>query len=377
MKILFTGGGTGGHFYPIIAVAQEINIIVKEQRLLEPSLYYLAPDPFDEQLLFQNNITFKKSPAGKMRRYFSILNLFDIFKTGWGIVKATFQVFFIYPDVIFSKGGYASFPTVLAAKLFRIPIFIHESDSIPGRVNLWAGKFARRVALSYPEAAKYFPKEKVAHTGNPVRRELYTLAPEGAAEFLHLEAGVPVILILGGSLGAERINDTIIDVLPELVSKYQILHQVGKRNFNQVKTTAAVVLEGSEHAARYQPFEYLNDLALRMAAGSANIIISRAGSTIFEIAIWGIPSIIIPIPQELSNGHQHKNAFTYARSGAAVVIEQKNLTPHILAAEIHRLMDDKDRQKKMREAAKQFAHPDAAKKIAEELIRIALTHESA
>ena len=376
MKILFTGGGTGGHFYPIIAVAQEINTIVKEQRLLEPSLYYLAPEPFDEQLLFQNNITFKKSPAGKMRRYFSLLNFFDIFKTGWGIVKATFQVFFIYPDVIFSKGGYASFPTVLAAKLFRIPIFIHESDSIPGRVNLWAGRFARRVALSYPEASKYFPKEKVAYTGNPVRRELYTLAPEGASEFLHLEANIPVILILGGSLGAEKVNDTIIDALPELVSKYQILHQIGRKNFTQFKATAQVVLEGSEHATRYQPFEYLNDLALRMAAGSADIIISRAGSTIFEIAIWGIPSIIIPIPEEISNGHQRKNAFTYARSGAAVVIEEKNLTPHILAAEVHRLLGDKDRQLKMKESAKQFAHPDAAKKIAEELIRIALTHES-
>lgn len=376
MKILFTGGGTGGHFYPIIAVAQEINTIVKDQRLLEPSLYYLAPDPFNEQLLFQNNIVFKRSPAGKLRRYFSILNFFDMFKTGWGIIKAIFQVFFIYPDVIFSKGGYASFPTVIAAKFFRIPLFIHESDSIPGRVNVWAGKFARRIALSYPEAAKYFPEEKIAHTGNPVRRELYTLAPEGAAEFLHLEAGVPVILILGGSLGAERINDTILDTLPELVSKYQILHQVGRRNFSQVKTTAQVVLEESEHATRYQPFEYLNDLALRMSAGAANIIISRAGSTIFEIAIWGIPSIIIPIPDKISNGHQRKNAFTYARSGAATVIEEKNLTPHILIAEIHRLMDDKSQQEKMKRAAKQFAHPDAAKKIAEELIRIALTHES-
>ena len=199
---------------------------------------------------------------------------------------------------------------------------------------------------------------------------------EGAAEFLHLEAGVPVILILGGSQGAEMVNDTIIDALPELVSKYQILHQVGRKNFNQVKTTSQVVLEGNKNAIRYQSFEYLNDLALRMAAGSADIIISRAGSTIFEIAIWGIPSIIIPISDKISNGHQRKNAFTYARAGAAVVIEEKNLTPHILAAEIHRLMNDKDRQDKMKEGAKQFAHPDAANKIAEELIRIALTHES-
>src|SRR3989344_4523548 len=138
MKILFTGGGSGGHFYPIIAIAQEIKDVVKEERLLEPHLYYLSPDPYDKRMLFENNIIYRKSPAGKYRRYFSIKNFFDFFKTGWGIIKAVFQVFFIFPDVILSKGGYASFPTLLAARLFRIPLVIHESDSIPGKVNVWA-----------------------------------------------------------------------------------------------------------------------------------------------------------------------------------------------------------------------------------------------
>ena len=156
MKIVFTGGGTGGHFYPIIAVAEEINNIVRERKLLAPQLYYLAPKKYDARALYENNINFRKSPAGKKRRYFSIWNFFDMFKTIFGVIKTTFQLFAIYPDVVFSKGGYASFPTLFAAKLLRIPVIIHESDAVPGKVSLWSGKFAIKIAVSYPEAGFIF-----------------------------------------------------------------------------------------------------------------------------------------------------------------------------------------------------------------------------
>jgi len=375
MKILFTGGGTGGHFYPIIAVAQEVNKIIKEKRLIEPYMYFMAPDAYDKRMLFENNIIFKKSPAGKMRRYFSIKNFFDIFKTGWGVVKATFQVFFIFPDVIFSKGGHGSFPTVLAARLFRIPLVIHESDSVPGKVNRWAGKFATKIAVSFPEVAREFPKEKVAHTGNPVRRELFTLQSEGAAEFLKLEKNVPVVLILGGSQGSGKINDLIVQALPELVKDYQVLHQTGKGNLTEVEETSKVLLEGNELGRRYRAFEYLNTLALRMAAGASDLIISRGGSTIFEIALWGVPSIIIPLSSSAED-HQRKNAFSYARNEAAVVIEEGNLSPHILTAEVARILGDKELLKKMKVGAKSFAHPDAARQIAEVLVAIGIKHES-
>ncbi len=151
MKILFTGGGTGGHFYPIIAVAKEIQKVTKQEKLLAPELYYMAPTPYDARELFENNILYQKIAAGKMRRYFSIRNFFDLFKTGWGVLSAVFAVFSLYPDVIFGKGGYGSFPVLLAAKLFRIPVIIHESDVKPGRVNTWAGKFAYRVMISHPD----------------------------------------------------------------------------------------------------------------------------------------------------------------------------------------------------------------------------------
>lgn len=374
MKILFSGGGSGGHFYPIIAVAEEINNIVKEKKLVKPSLYYLAPDPYNEKLLFENNIVFKKNPAGKLRRYFSILNFFDLFKTFYGIIKAIFRVFFIFPDVIFSKGGYASFPIVLAAKLFRIPLVIHESDSVPGRVNKWSGKFAKKIAVSFPEAGNYFPKDKVANTGNPVRSELYTLTPGSAHEFLKLEENIPVILVLGGSQGAETMNDLIIDSLPELLKRYQVIHQTGRKNFEQIKITSDLVLGDSKFKHRYRPVEYLETLSLRMAAGASSMIISRGGSTIFEIAIWKKPSIIIPLKGS-SNDHQHKNAFSYARSNAAVVIEEGNLTPNILIAEVDRILGNPELIKSMIAGARKFAHKDSARIIAEVIVDIALEHE--
>lgn len=376
MKILFTGGGTGGHFYPILAVAESLRALAREKHLVEPALYLAAPDPYDRDALAALNITFVRTRAGKVRRYFSLRNVFDFFKTAWGVTVSVIRIFFLYPDVIFGKGGYSSFPTLLAARLFRIPVVIHESDAVPGRVNLWAGKFAERIAVSFPEAASSFPDEKVALTGNPVRKSIFLPSREGAREFLKLESETPVILVLGGSQGAQAINEAILSALPSLVERFQVIHQTGEGNFAEVERTAKVILEKSGNAGRYHPYAYLNELALRMAAGATGLVISRAGSTIFEIAAWGIPSILIPLSSDVAAGdHQTKNAFSYAREGGAVVIEQNNLTPNLLLSEIERIMGNPSLYASMQTGAKTFAKPDAARTIAEELLRIGLSHE--
>jgi UDP-N-acetylglucosamine--N-acetylmuramyl-(pentapeptide) pyrophosphoryl-undecaprenol N-acetylglucosamine transferase len=375
MKILFTGGGSGGHFYPIIAVAQELEQLVQEKRLLDIEMYYMASTPFDERMLFEYSLIFKKVPTGKIRRYASILNVLDIFKTAIGVLEAIWQVFLIFPDVVFGKGGYDSFPALLAARIFKIPVVIHESDSVPGKVNKWAGKFAKRVAITFPEAAEFFPGKDVAYTGNPIRRELFILQKSGAHEFLNLEKNIPVIMILGGSQGAKIINDRILDALPDLVEKYQIIHQVGEKNLKEVMELSSVILDKNIHKSRYRPFGYLNSSALKMSAGAAELIISRAGAgTISEIALWGIPSILIPISETVSHDQYH-NAFAYARTGAAIVIEEKNLTTNILASQIDHLMNNPRERERMREATKKFARSDAARVIAKELLSIALEHE--
>ncbi len=374
MKIVFTGGGTGGHFYPIIAVAQAINTIIKQRKLVDARLYYLATAPYDEVSLFENHLEFKAVPAGKIRRYFSIKNFFDIFKTIRGIIIALWQLYVIYPDVVFSKGGYDSFPTLWAARFLKIPVVMHESDSHPGRVSLWSAKFAKRIALSYPEANHYFNDKPVAITGNPIRQELLNPITIGAHEFLKLEKGVQIIFVTGGSSGASVINDTLVDILPQLTKKYQIIHQIGIDNFEEIKQRAFFLLTEQEQKNRYHPFPFLNTSAMRMLAGISDLVITRAGSVLFEIAVWGLPAIIIPIPETISHD-QRTNAFTYARSGGAVVIEQDNLTPSVLQSEINRLLENESLRNKMKAGAKNFAHPNAANVIAEEIIALALKHE--
>lgn len=374
MRIIFTGGGTGGHFYPIISIGEELNRLTKEKKLLKLELYFMSPSPYNSGVLFENNIIYKRNTAGKLRRYFSILNFFDLFKTGWGILVSLLQVYRLYPDVIFGKGGYASFPVLVAARLLRIPVVIHESDTIPGRVNLWAGKFAERVAVSYKDAAKYFPANSVAYTGQPIRKDIAQPITSGAREFLKIEENVPVILILGGSQGAQKINDVVLAGLKNLVEKYVVIHQTGKNNIVEVRATSEVVLHDSRYKDRYKAFDYLNNLALRMAAGVSSVVISRAGSTIFEIASWGLPSIIVPINEKISRD-QHSNAFAYARAGACVVIEDNNLTSNILASEIERLLINDTEREEMKVAAKEFYKPNAARLVAEEILKIALEHE--
>jgi UDP-N-acetylglucosamine--N-acetylmuramyl-(pentapeptide) pyrophosphoryl-undecaprenol N-acetylglucosamine transferase len=376
MKILFTGGGTGGHFYPIIAIAEAIEDITRETKLVEPQLYFAAPDPYDRDQLIAHNIMFMPAAAGKMRPYFSILNIIDYFRTSWGILRSILRIFFLYPDVVFAKGGYASFPTLIAAKLFRLPVVIHESDAVPGRVSRWAGTFATHIAISFEGAAQYFPPDRVALTGVPIRKAASHASAEGAAQFLKLEEGVPTILVLGGSQGAAAINDVILAALPELVEKYQIVHQTGATNLAEVEGRAKIVLQNSSHQSRYKPYGYLSDISLKMAAGAAAVVISRAGSTIFEIAAWGKPSILVPLPPGVDpTGHATQNATAYARAGACTVIEQQNLFPRVLAAEIGRLIEHPEVAAKMSEAARHFARPDAARVIAQKLLDIGLSHE--
>jgi UDP-N-acetylglucosamine--N-acetylmuramyl-(pentapeptide) pyrophosphoryl-undecaprenol N-acetylglucosamine transferase len=373
MKILFTGG-PGGHFFPIIAVTEEINRITKEQKILPPKLYFMSDSEYDKHALATQNIIFVSNPAGKMRRYFSLLNILDIFKTIIGVISSFLKIFSIFPDVIFSKGSYSSFPVVLAGRFFGIPVIIHESDSVPGRTNTWTGKFAKRIAVSYPEASQYFNQEKVAFTGNPLRKEIQIPVKSGAYEFLKLNENVPTILVLGGSQGSETINNVILDSLPHLVEKYQVIHQTGKLNYQSVMQTSKVILGNNPNANRYIAFDFLNDLSLSMSAGISSLVISRAGSTIFEIAVWGLPSIIIPITN--SNGdHQRKNAFSYAREGACVVIEENNLSHAVLEQEIDRLLENDKERERMSLAAKNFAKPQAAETVAREILKIALSHE--
>jgi UDP-N-acetylglucosamine--N-acetylmuramyl-(pentapeptide) pyrophosphoryl-undecaprenol N-acetylglucosamine transferase len=378
MKIVLTGGGTGGHFYPLIAVAESVRDLVRERHLIEPRIYYVAPEPYDTQALFENEIEFVRSPAGKIRRYFSLLTPLDIFATLFGLLWSAITLFRIMPDVIISKGGYASVPTVLIGALFGIPIIIHESDSKPGRANLLASGFASRIGIAWESARPYFSaknQSKIALIGIPLRKSVRYTETEGARELLGLDPSTPTILVMGGSSGSKVVNDILMAALPLLVEKYQIIHQTGEKLYKETEAMAKIVLGQSKNADRYHPTPFLSALAIKQSAGIANIIVSRAGSTsIAEISLWSKPSILIPIPESISHD-QKSNAYIYARTGAAVVLEEENLTANLLVSEINRILSNPEVASAMAEKSKAFRNVDAGKFIAEEALAIMLSHE--
>ncbi len=375
MRIVLLGGGSGGHFYPLIAVARALRTIAEEERIVSLQLIMMGESPYDPQALQEEEIQFEKISAGKVRRYFSLKNFSDAIKTIKGIFQALIKFTLHPPDIIFSKGGYDSFPVLFAARIYRIPVIIHESDAIPGKVNMWASKFASRIAIAFPEAVKYFPQEKVALVGNPIRTNVLGGSQEEAMDIFDLESGIPTVFVQGGSQGAQKINDALIAGLAELVEKIQVIHQTGTANLESIKGESEVVLpDTNAHRKRYHAYGFMNPGQLRNASYIADVIVTRAGAgSIFECAAWARPAILIPLSKSAQD-HQRENAYNYARTGAAEVVEEENLTPHLLIAEIMKIAQDQKRKDEMKQAASTFARIDAARKIANELLRLGL-HE--
>lgn len=378
MKIAITGGGSAGNFYPLMAIADSILEESRKQTLVEPRLYYIGPDEHNPKELFDRGIEYVYIPAGKRRLHASgtetANNIIDLFKTVTGCFFGVIRMFLLFPDVICAKSGYASFPVLFAAKILGIPVILHESSSTPDKMSQWVGKFAKKIAVSFRESAEFFDAKKVAYTGNPIRKDIAAPLKVGAYEYLGLDPEIPVVTILGGIDGSDHINDIVMRIIQELTKTCQVIHQTGHDNIDIVKGMSKLALDGSTHPERYKPVGYLSDMIMRMIGSISRVIVSRAGSSIFEIALWGIPSILIPI-NESKNNHQRKNAYNYARSGGAIVIEEDNLTPQILIHEIEKIIQNQTIYERMVAGAKTFAREDAADIIAKEVLNIALSHE--
>lgn len=371
MRIVLAGGGTGGHFYPLIAVAEQIKKIATEKKLLGVKLYFVSPKIIDKEMLMANDIQFVQIPAGKLRLYPSLQNIIDIIKTPYAILRTLWVMYRIYPDVVFSKGGFGAFPVVIAARLLFIPIVIHESDTVPGRANAWTGRFAQKIAVSYAEASKYFALEKVAHTGQPMQMSF--LEHKEVPLPFTLDSQIPTIFITGGSQGSKMINETIVGSLDRLISDYQIVHQTGPNNFEETKMVADYLIKDNQNKSRYIPLPYIDADMMNTVMKQSDLIITRAGSTLFEIAMLEKPAIIVPIAK--SNGdHQRKNAFAHARAGAGSVVEEKNFTTNILVSEINRIMKDTAVYDSMKNATKALQTPEASRIIADEVMKIADSH---
>jgi UDP-N-acetylglucosamine--N-acetylmuramyl-(pentapeptide) pyrophosphoryl-undecaprenol N-acetylglucosamine transferase len=369
MRILLTGGGTGGHITPLVAIARELKKIGKEKGINNLELFYVGPDGMAKDFLAKEGIVLKTILAGKMRRYFSLKIFTDILKIPIGLIQAIWRVFWIMPDVCFGKGGYGSFSAVIACWIFRVPILIHESDSIPGSVNRKLSDLAKRVAISFSTAENFFPQEKIALVGNPIRDSVSNGQRDRAGKTLGFLGNKPAIFIFGGSQGAQTINQAILGISKDLLEKYEIIWQTGEKNHEGVLESLKNIF--GQVSAGCHVFNFLNEEQVADAFAVSDLIISRAGSAnIFEIAACGKPSIMIPLPTAASD-HQRENALEYARSGGAEIIEQQNLTPHIFLAEIDKIMRDNELRQRMSAGAKSFAKPEAGRMIAEELLRLA------
>ena len=375
MKILFTGGGTGGHVFPIIAIVREIKRIASSNKnLTEVKFYYCGPkDEISASFLKREGIEVKRIISGKVRRYLNPLTIFQnfidiLFKIPIGIFQALFYIFFLNPDIIFSKGGYGSIPSVIIGWLLQIPIFLHESDASPGMANRFLSKFSLEIFVSFPVGkTEYFLPQKVISVGNPIRKDILWCTKEEAKETFKLVGDKPLILILGGSQGSQRINELLLQILPEMLINFEVIQQTGQKNFESVKGESSVVI--SESLKKYYHiYPFLDEKKLCQAYAAADLIVSRAGAgSIFEIAAMGKPSILIPLPESAQN-HQVKNAYIYAKSKAALVIEEANLTPHFFLKNLKYLFEHQENLEEMARMAKKFSKPRAAEIIAEYIL---------
>ena len=377
IRIVLAGGGTGGHVYPLIAVAGALQEQAKAAGIDLQLHYYGSNDRFRIDLERQG-IKFHSLLTGKLRRYASILTIIDIPKIFLGFIQALFKLYGLMPDVIFSKGGPGALPIVLAGWFYKIPVVIHESDSIPGLTTLASARFAKKIALSFEQTAPYFSPKKVILAGNPIRQELLTgrLSQEESKRKLGFDPAKPLLFVTGGSQGASRLNEFVVLNLDTILPLIQILHQTGPDNFIEIKKLAEAEIVGLPTSvstqSRYESLGYMDVEQTRDALAAADIVLARAGSgSIFEAAAFAKPVILVPLASA-ARDHQNENAQVFAQAGGGITIEEPNLNINIFLSELNKILGGAGVIQALSQASAAFAKPDAAQVVATAVLEMAL-----
>lgn len=313
-SIVFTGGGSAGHVTPNIAVINELS---KE----EWTIHYIGSKKgIEKELITAMHIPYYGISSGKLRRYMDAENVKDLFRVLKGIIEARNLLKKVKPKLVFSKGGFVSVPVIIAASSLNIPIYIHESDLTPGLANKISQRFASTIFTSFEEAAKHFPAHKTVAIGSPIRREIFLGDKEKGRQFLGFRKEKPILTIMGGSLGAKKINETIRGCLNELSSRYQIVHLCGKGQID----------ERLNNMANYRQFEYVNKELPDILAATDTIVTRGGSNAIFEFLALNIPMLIIPLTKKQSRGDQILNAEAFTKKGYALTLEEEELTKNSL-----------------------------------------------
>ena len=325
-KIVLTGGGTAGHVTPNIALLPALQAAGYEIS------YVGSYEGIEKKLIADFNIPYTGISTGKFRRYLDPKNFSDPFRVMKGFVEARNYLKNYQPDVVFSKGGFVSVPVVRAAASLHIPCIIHESDMTPGLANKLSIPSAAKVCCNFPETLSSLPQDKAVLTGSPIRQELFTGDKEKARAFCGFKEVKPVILIVGGSLGAVAVNNAVRKILPELLKDFQVVHLCGKGKLDEKLTG----LNG------YVQFEYIQD-ELKDLFALADVVISRAGANaICELLALRKPNLLIPLSANASRGDQILNARSFEHQGFSMVMEEEELTDEKLLAAVHKLYDSRE-----------------------------------
>ncbi len=324
-KIILTGGGTAGHVTPNLALLPSLKEAGYDIR------YIGSYQGIERKLIENAGIPYDGISSGKLRRYFDVKNFSDPFRVIKGYAEALRLIKRHKPDVVFSKGGFVAVPVVLAAKHYRIPVIIHESDMTPGLANKLCIPSAAKVCCNFPETLKYLPEDKAILTGSPIRAELLKGDRLSGLSYTNLSANKPVLLIIGGSLGSVAVNTAVRSILPRLLSDFQIIHICGKGNLD----------ESLIGTAGYVQYEYV-DAPLKHLFAAADVVISRAGANaICELLALRKPSLLIPLSAQASRGDQILNAKSFEKQGFSKVLEEETVTEDSLYNAIKDLYDNR------------------------------------
>ncbi len=325
-RIILTGGGTAGHVTPNIALLPRL----KE---LQYDIHYIGSyNGIEKELIEQFGIPYHGIATGKLRRYFSLQNFTDPFRVLKGMNEAKKLVKILKPDVIFSKGGFVSVPVVLSGKRCHVPVIIHESDMTPGLANKLSMSAATKVCCNFPETLELLPEGKAILTGSPIRQELLSGDKFKALDFLGFTSDKPVILVVGGSLGAVAVNKAVRSILPELLKSYQVIHLCGRGKLDQSLKS----LKG------YAQFEYVKE-ELKDFFALTDIVISRAGANaICELLALHKPNLLIPLSANASRGDQILNARSFERQGFSIVLEEESMTDTALFDAVESLYEHRE-----------------------------------
>ncbi|HTD20054.1 MAG TPA: undecaprenyldiphospho-muramoylpentapeptide beta-N-acetylglucosaminyltransferase, partial [Ktedonobacteraceae bacterium] len=359
MKVLVSGGGTGGHIYPALAVATQL---VKQYQA--EILYLGSDDGLENELAPAAGFPLVIVKAGKLRRYISWQTLTGVARIPVGMAQAAGIVRKFNPDVVFTSGGYVAVPAGLGARLNGVPLLMHQQDVPPNLSNKLIAPLATRISVAFADSLAYFPKRKTLQLGNPVRQEMLdmrSVSPQEARRKLELEADLPLLLVTGGSQGARHLNQVVCRALPELLTHCQVLQISGKYLYEETRELSGQTMTQlpEDIKRRYRLVPYLN-AEMPAAIQAAELVLCRSGAaTLSELAVLGKPSLLVPLPPAIGSSPQEANAEMFSRRAAAQVIRDADLEPEVLVKRVISILSSKALLASMSEATRVFAKPDA------------------